>query len=938
MDFNENKGANGGNGGYSGGNGDGGYSGGNGFSGGYNTDNGYNANNGGNAFSGDNNGYNGGYDNSQYAVPNQNITSSPNSDPYNQDMNFYSASENADYGIGADVVTKKSFKKLPVIIAAALVAIIAASTLCYAFVPSVKNFVRLNTMSPEKYFKTVQTENFEKSAKVYADEYGALLDQVNNTQNVKVSTDIELTPAFMAYEGDSSEFPDGLKISGDVEMVAEKDFLSMIFSLVLNDVDFNSLNMVIDTEGMYAQYPYASESWLGVSFADLMSEMGYDSIEELFAEAGYDGDIQEILAQAAEFDPGKYLSPEQLETLLNKYNKLCLDAFTDVSIEKSKELTINGITEKFAVTTATMSDREFKELLITVLENLEEEAFITDIIDEFAIEGLDKHAYRAGVEYVISFLDESWDDLGLDFDITLDTYVNTKGELAGNEITVDVDIDGEGGTVTVAMLQTTDGDDVGVEGYLSIKGDGIDGTFYPLAYKGKLTVDKDKLLTGTVDITIKDSPDDDAEEIELPVEFKKFGFITEKGQSYPVGNLSFTLEEDGEKGKFDLGFTYNNGSAMTFEFSIDDEKMMIISFGVEYDAATRVDAPDQYFTEQQTDEFLATVDMDKMAEFAEKLNSIFGTGLILDDDGSFTFGNDYDIGDYDSYNTGYGDGWSAGYLDAQQYDEYENYDDSAGDADYREGYSFGYEDGYSSSSGTQITEADWGGAEQGAYYGRQAGEYDGYYDEDYGTSFYDSNGDDEDYDRSYASAYNEGYNKYVSANGVSYNTSKPLVTNPVYNTNKGSVSTEPLVTTTAQNTETAATTTATTVTISGGSEYVSGGIKVTVPKGYNASEESGIIEVSNQDNLLSIESKYGFKYTSAKAIAALYSAAGMTITSENENFSVSGLKAFKVDFIADGTKGFVVYITQGSAAPYVITSNGNDVTLLENILNTISLT
>ncbi|GHU53278.1 hypothetical protein FACS1894132_05000 [Clostridia bacterium] len=876
------------------------------------------------------------------------------------------APENSSYNefdTGATVVKKKGLKKVPLIIAAALAVVIAGSALSYAFVPSVKNFVRMNTMSPEKYFATVQKENFEKVAKTYGEQYGSLLDQISGTQNLKLSLSGEVPADAASVMGISDTFPDGIKASADIELVAEKQFASLILSAVLNETDFGTVNAVLNNDAIYGQYSRISDSWIGVKFDELTggntgsvlsSYLGLASyyFGDVENELGIDADniknsaTADITEKLKDFDLAKYLSPSDVTDLLNRYNAIFVDGFSDVSLEKSKTVDVAGVKQKFAITSATMSSDELKDVLINALEELKNEKFVFEILKDLGIPELDQHTYKAAIELAIKYVDDEWDNLDLNFDITLDSYINSKGEIYGTEITLDGDIDGDNGSVTLSMLQALDGKKLGVEGSISAKSkDDFDGTYYPLTYKGTLDWTSDEKATGTIKVTINtDSDAEHSEQFTFPVKLKDFGYIEKRGQQYPVGTLSITVSDDITSiGDVELivDYSYDGGPVVEATVNVDNKKYFSLKYGVKYDGAKKLDIPENFIDFANIGSYVDNINTDELTSLTDSLEDLFDSfGSSYDNEYDYGY-DEYDyFGDDVTFEDGYNYGYDDGFFDGLYFEKNATYETSWGEnEEFEDGYFKGYEAGFldgvkekenpnSDLDGFGVK--DWGGYDKGAYDGKSAGEYDALYDYGYGQNFSDSNGIDPKYDEGFAYGYAEGFNKYSDAGGTGNtagisNDQKPFVTNPLNNNNNGSVSTEPIVTT------------APPTAIVNGRNYSNKELKLIVPNGYNVSEESGVVEVSNADNMLSVDSKYAVKYASASSIAKLYTSAGMKVTAQNENFTLGTRKGYRVDFETDGIKGVIVYITTGAYAPYAIIYNGNDTAVLEGILNSIVL-
>ncbi|MDR0919342.1 MAG: hypothetical protein LBM93_08890 [Oscillospiraceae bacterium] len=918
------------------------------------------------------------------------------------DNSVTSLSGSEGFGGGVTVLSKRRIKKLPIIIAAAAVVVAAACALSYAFIPSVKNAVRLATMSPDKYFATVEKENFEGIAKDAADQYGALIDQLSGSQNVKANFALDVTEEGAKAMDMSEDFPDGMSIDGEMQVVFEKELLSVILSAAYNGTDLGTVNTLMDTEGLYIQYPELNETWLGVPMAEITGGMSTeDLVETFFTSMGLDVDGTDVVAAMETFEITDYLSPAELETFLNKYNGIIVDGFTDITLEKSKEVTIGGVTQKFTVVNSEMSSDDIKEVIINVLDALKEETFPVEIVEHFGIEEFNQRKYSGAMDIAIGYIEDEWDNLELDFDIVLETYVNSKGEIYGTDIGVEV---GGGMSISAYALQALDNDKLGVEGGLKVKGMTGEGTYVPLSYEGTLDYSKDEKVSGTVDITIVTDLENSDSDITIPIDLKNVGVVSERGDVYPVGKISTVLSDEitdiGDV-EISMDYSYDNGPGIEVTFGVDDEEYLSMSVSSEYDAAETLTAPDEYLGEKDEDEWLEGINKEKADEiFLALFGMTFDEYMEPDDDDWYTEYEDYDdYSDYStdteelSYDDGYIDGYDDGYLDGQYYDIYDSYAESMriGSEEYENGYDDGYEDGYDDgladretlpevSDNTQFTGGDevtsWGGYSMGLYYGTSVGEYDALYGDPYGANYSDSNGQDTRYDEGYEIGYSQGYSQYapggmpetpsvgVSDTGTGEVTplttnkkpTKPAITNPLNEYNNGSVSTEPVATITTSfsttttvsitadggNTSVTARTVTTTTTVTtteevtlNGHYYANTDVRVIVPQGYTASEESGMIEISNQDNLLSIQSEFPMTYSSASEIAALYTAAEMTVTSQNENFSIGGQSGYRIDFICDGIKGVVIYITTGNLAPYSIIYNGNDTALMEKVIESI---
>lgn len=296
-------------------------------------------------------------------------------------------------------------RKLPFIIGGAFIA--AASAACYAFIPSVKNTVRMNVMKPEKYFAVIEEENFESTSKDVSKSYGQLLSALSGEANSRTKFDISLSQDL----ADDAGFGEPFEASFQLDYAKKKDKSSYALAAEINGVDIGEAQLAVNSEGIYGKYPFLLDQWLGIKTADVYESMGMDvppsSLNPLylavvypailgyearakefshFSSGGYDdsyddvdygnvfsqtNEISDVFKKFSEIDLSKYLTEAEFNDMLKRYHGIIIDGFKkNVELDKKSEENAGGVSQTFSVATAEMNLNDAKDVVVNLLKEL----------------------------------------------------------------------------------------------------------------------------------------------------------------------------------------------------------------------------------------------------------------------------------------------------------------------------------------------------------------------------------------------------------------------------------------------------------------------------------------------------------------------------------------------------------------------------------------
>ncbi len=482
------------------------------------------------------------------------------------------------------------------ITAGALVVVVGGGFAAYAASDYVKNQVKLMVSRPENYYTWVNEKNTEDFAKQISEEYRTALDEMKNGQKNSVSLKYEPTDSAKDLLSDADEsIIDIIKNINDISIGSTVDSNGSIMSgnafAEINGEKLFNLDMAIDTANIdvFFRIPELAEQWLNVEATDVYGV--YDDEEAMNA---YEKFMQ---------DPESLITPEELETEINKYANLWNECIADVKLEKKSDIAISDINVTYTVASIEIDEAKANEIAEKFINEVKEDEILKSIV-------VDKLAIISADEYT-SELDEILEDLKSDTDLSdeiviLNTYIDPTGCIRGVSFeTPDSD--------SVKFIIGKEGNEV--RGEMNITDNGEE------AFKGILTAtESDKKYTGSFDMT--------ADGETVSVEFTDLETVDEK-KGYINGVLTFVLPADTGVDPISINLNSDGSSQqISAVLDIDGTNYGTITLSVSAENGANPTIPDKssaFIINDETDAELADyVEQAKMEEFLTNLLTKIG--------------------------------------------------------------------------------------------------------------------------------------------------------------------------------------------------------------------------------------------------------------------------------------------------------------------------
>lgn len=574
---------------------------------------------------------------------------------YDQNNGFDNSQFDASMSAsGVENITKKGRgKKAALIGGISAAVVVGGSAAAYAFSDTVKNQVKLRLSKPEKYYAWVTDKNSATLGEIASEKYKTLID------NIKKGTEIDLSVYYEANDSvkdliidkifggsvddeEENQVIDIIRNTDKYALSANAAFKKGLFKssagLDLNDERVVSFDVAgnIDEMGYYFRIPELKEKWIGFDASGIEDEIGNSEFIDAF---------KDILK-----DPGSFLSPEELETEVNRYAGVWANFAKDVELEKSEEIDISDITVKYTVATVELNDKDMDKLELEFLKELKDDDIIKGIItDKFDF--VDEDEFEESIQDEIDSVKEDLDDNEYDKEtlLTIDTYIDATGTIRGFNFASD--------DATLFMAIGKDGDSIRGE----VKAIDEDGE---VPYSIELTAEENgKKYSGDITFTSTSYSyrDDETVTKEAVIKFDDFEVVNEEKHyvnadiavNIPdLDPIDIALSSDGKKQdvsfalRFDgkdygrVGFTYAVNHGVDVEAPDKSDAFMI-----DKDSASDFDLDDYVTEDELTDFFKSTL---KKIGFDDKFiekHSDEITGMVSDeiDDSLSTIDDD----DYD---------------------------------------------------------------------------------------------------------------------------------------------------------------------------------------------------------------------------------------------------------------------------------------------------
>ena len=564
------------------------------------------------------------------------------------------------------VKKEKSGKKGGLIVAAiGAVAVIAGGVAAAFNWDVVTNTIKSTFSSPQDYYASVEKDNFSNMAASAANAYQTMLrEPMSSVSDMYESVTsgeiyeggykgeivIELGDSAMENLMDTLSYQEELpfdisewnRIALEYETYSGDSLINAAAGLTIGDTGLISVDTILDYKdsALYLAIPELSESYLGISFEDVMADYE-DALQSMEEMTEYLDAIQEIV---------KVLPDEkQAQALLTKYFDVIIGCVDDVDKESVK-LEAGGVNQKCTCLKVTIDgktlvkaakalckelkdDKDLKKYITDFVDAVSEQAEALDMAEELGME-LDAdeiyEQFQSMCDEILDTIDENEEEIP-EFELVMSVYVDSKGHVCGREFELEV----EEQTMTLLVANTENGSNVGFEASLSIDdGDGENGFVFEGSgkkNKGKLdgtyafTVmaqgEKKKMMNVSVKQFDLDAlekgylngsfgfsiADDLLEEMEERIPEEVYSMLEEM-------ELVFDLTSNENTAKFKASL--NQGKELYASLSISSEKVSDKELSVPSDAIMIEDIEDP---EEAMLEYWETIDWDSMIEKLEEI-------------------------------------------------------------------------------------------------------------------------------------------------------------------------------------------------------------------------------------------------------------------------------------------------------------------------------
>ena len=507
---------------------------------------------------------------------------------FNNDQNNYeNQSLNEEFSVsGVEPVTKKSKgKKAAVIGGISAAVLVGGSAAAYGLSDTVKNQVKLRVSSPEKYYAWVTEKNSKTIGETVSEAYKKGLDKYEKGQTVDFKVTFEPTDEtksllknelFGDYVDTENEelksFMDIIdnndKFSVSANCASKKGNIDADVSFGLNGERVAGADIVGDggAADYFFRIPELKDQWLAIEYGKML--------DDLVEEAGLDENPASAYKEILK-DPESFLSPEDVETEVNKYAAVWSNFASDVEIEKKEEVDICDITVNYTVATVELTEKDAAKLEVEFLKELRDDKVVKDILTD-KLDVVDKDEFESSIDDEIEDIKE---DLKGDYYddeevvISIDTYIDGTGTIRGLKFYNDE------GAFNAVMGK--DGDSI--RGEFSFTEDGEE------QFSVKLTAeDNHKKYTGDIELTYSDVSynyvDDDYQKEVTPVTvsvlFEDVEIVDEE-KGYFNGDftvnipdtapfvISCSADKDGQSVSSDIVIDGTNYGKLTFDYSVD---------------------------------------------------------------------------------------------------------------------------------------------------------------------------------------------------------------------------------------------------------------------------------------------------------------------------------------------------------------------------------
>ena len=514
--------------------------------------------------------------------------------PATEEPQFFN--EGAEVVSGVEVA-KKGAGRIVAVIVAVIVLLFGCCAASYAFIPQVKNTVKMLINSPAEYYAWVENENVS----CVEDVFDELEDfEYNVNSDINVSLDPQTIAELQAESGETGFMPESFNIS---QKATEIDgYMAMNQVMSMNDTPLMTYNIYLKDGKIYYQIPELSSSYLCIDFAEI-----YDLAAQ---EAEDPAALEMISGLLTDMQNGEELiTNDELKNLILKYTDMLFSSAENVELVKDVACEADGVKSEYTKLVVNVDEGMCYTFAKKAVKELRNEEVVIRIAEKL---GVSKEEYQSAIDSLSEQLG-TYEVSGGEAVLVMGVYVNSKGEIVGREFTTPLEED-----LKIGYTLTNDGDKYGFNAYVN-----ADGT-EQVAVNGNAT-EKSGKLTG--EATLKAAGQD-----MLGVSFKDFETedeITKGTLTLDMSALSaMAADIDGETAGFDdmtcvfdekdgkqlvtMDMTYGGKKIATCEMTASNEKPDSITVFTEDAKVYGILEAEQYANE---------IDVEG---FAKKLSESFG--------------------------------------------------------------------------------------------------------------------------------------------------------------------------------------------------------------------------------------------------------------------------------------------------------------------------
>jgi hypothetical protein len=586
---------------------------------------------------------------------------------------------NSDFSVsGVEPVTKKSKGKKAAVIGGISAAVIAGGgATAYGVSDTVKNQVKLRVSSPEKYYAWVTEKNSKTIGESVSEAYKKSLDKYEKGQTIDFKVSFEPTDDTKELlknelSGDYYSEEENEAVASVLDIIDKNDKYTLSaevankkgsfdagLDLILGDENIVGADVIADadTSDYFFRIPELKEQWVGIEYGKIMETV----LGELDLDSDPTASYKDILK-----DPESFLSPEDVETEVNRYAAVWSNFASDVELEKKEEVDICDITVNYTVATVDLTEKDIAKLQLDFLKELRDDEIVMNILTD-KLDLLEEDEFTEELDGEIEDIKTDLKDDYYDDDekvISVDTYIDATGTIRGLKFYDDDN--------AFTAVIGKDGDSI--RGELTFIEGGEE------QFSAKLTAEEDhKKYTGDLEFTYNevsyDYTDDDYEKeltpVTISVLFENVEVVDEE-KGYFNGDFTVNIpdtapfavncsaDKDGQNVSCDIVVDGTNYGKLSFDYSVDFKADIEVpdkggAFIIDFNSE---EAPDfeSYASKDDFSGFISGVltragmDGDFVDKFSESItNELYddlGNDIDLDLDDDFDFDDDDDL-DFD---------------------------------------------------------------------------------------------------------------------------------------------------------------------------------------------------------------------------------------------------------------------------------------------------